>query len=108
MNGFLASHWPSVVELNHRVRLKQGGHAIDVTCVLSNYQLPLQFLGIVVRFSSGKITNHDTLQNVVDLPEFIVLSRRRNEAGLRLSPPSRWRGPPLPTSKGLALPTRAP
>jgi hypothetical protein len=52
-NSFLPSHYPSVVELNHRVRLKQVGHAIDVACVLSNHQLPLQFLGIVDRFSSG-------------------------------------------------------
>jgi hypothetical protein len=60
MNSFLASQELSVVELNHRVRLEQGGHAGDVTCVLSNDQLPLQFLGIVDRFSAGWITHDDT------------------------------------------------
>jgi hypothetical protein len=53
MDSFLASHEPPVAEVNHRVRLEQGGHATDVTCVLSHDQLPLQFLGIVDRLSSG-------------------------------------------------------
>ena len=79
MNSFLASHEPSVVELNDRVRLKQGGHATDVTCVLSNDQLPLQFLGIVDRFSSGWITHNDTLPNVVDSTAFIVFKTQTSD-----------------------------
>ena len=56
---------------NHRIRLKQGGHATDVTCVLSNYHLPLQFLWIVDRFSFRWIIHDDIVPNVVDITENI-------------------------------------
>ena len=54
MNSFLASHEPSVYPSS--ITASGSNKAVmplDVTCVLSNDQLPLQFLGIVDRFSSG-------------------------------------------------------
>src|SRR5262245_54958080 len=67
VNSFFASHEPPVTQVNHRVQRKQSRHAIDITGVLSGNQQPLQFLGIIDRFSSDWIAHNDAPPNVVDL-----------------------------------------